>query len=162
MWGRGEFDPDRVAFGDFAAGEHDPHDPGLADEVAQGVARQGGGHEAGLEFVELAAGVAQPGHLDQRPSETQTRAGREAEQIDAARRDILAHDAGCQTKPGGFELVVQFGVDQVDLAQIGHGRVLGDARAVLDRHPHMRVALDPEPSQEADAALIRLRQPLAV
>src|SRR6185437_6116972 len=44
------------------------------------------------------------------------------------------------------------------LAQIRLGRVAADARAMLDRLAHMRVALDAEPRDKADAALGRLAE----
>ena len=48
---------------------------------------------------------------------------------------------------------MQLGVDQVDLTQIGLARVARHTRAVLDRHAQMRIALDPKPGQQANAAL---------
>src|ERR1043166_1153123 len=50
----------------LAAGKHDAHDPGLADRIAVGVPVQGRGHQAFLKIVDLDAGVAQPGNLDER------------------------------------------------------------------------------------------------
>ena len=44
------------------------------------------------------------------------------------------------------------------LAQVGLGRVARHARAVLDRLAHVRVALDAEPGQKADAVLVRLAE----
>ena len=56
-------------------------------------------------------------------------------------------------KPAAAQLVVQLGVDQVHLAQVGLGRVARHPRAMLDRHAQMRVALDAQPGQQPDAVL---------
>src|SRR5947209_3132598 len=61
-----QFDTDPVAVLDLAARQHDGHDAGLALQISGHVARQGRGHEPGLEFVQLAARIAQPGDLDDR------------------------------------------------------------------------------------------------
>ena len=62
-------------------------------------------------------------------AQVQPRAGRQAEQIEAARRDVLAHLPGRHGEAGGAQLVVQLGVDQVDLAQV---RLVG-SRATRER-----------------------------
>src|SRR5437764_15352881 len=49
-------------------------------------------------------------------------------------------------------------MDQVDLAQIGLGRVARDARAMLDGCALMRVAIDAEPRQKPDAVLVGFHQ----
>ena len=42
-------------------------------------------------------------------------------------------------------------MDEVDLAQVRLARIARDARAMLDRHALVRVALDTEPGQQTDA-----------
>ena len=49
-------------------------------------------------------------------------------------------------------------MNEMDLAEIGLGRIARDARAMLHRHAAMRVALDAETGEEADAFLGRLRE----
>src|ERR1700730_11114984 len=56
--GRRQLDLDRVARTDVAAGQHDAHDTGFADQLAVRVAPQERGGQAGLETVELLAGIA--------------------------------------------------------------------------------------------------------
>ncbi|MFN8536830.1 MAG: hypothetical protein U0232_05070 [Thermomicrobiales bacterium] len=74
----------------------------------------------------MGAGVAEAGDLDhRRVAQMEFCAGRQAEQIDAARGDVLAHLAGGQVEPARAQLVVQLGVDEVDLAQV---RLVGVAR----------------------------------
>ena len=56
-------------------------------------------HEAGLEMVHLEAGIAQACNLDRgRVAEMQDRAARQRQQIDAARRDVLAEEARRQER----------------------------------------------------------------
>src|SRR5690348_7851298 len=107
---RRQLDPDRVAFADLAALQHDPHDPGLADQVAIRIARQGRRHQPGLQLVELAARVAQAGHLNDRIlAQMEPRPGRQPEQIDSLGRDVLAHLPGGDRKPGTAQFVEQLG-----------------------------------------------------
>ena len=56
-------------------------------------------------------------------------------------------------EPRRPQLVVQLGVDQVHLAQVGLSRVARDPRAVLDRLALVGVALDAQPGQEPDAVV---------
>jgi hypothetical protein len=49
--------------------------------------------------------------------------GRQPQKIDAARRDVLAHLPGRDGEAVLPQLVVQLGMDQMDLAQIGLGGV---------------------------------------
>ena len=88
----------------------------------------------GCDPIQLSARIAQARHLDhRRVAQAQPGAGRQPQQVDAAGGDVLAHLPGHHREPGGPELLVQLGVDQVHLAQVGLVRVAGDARAVLDR-----------------------------
>src|SRR5262249_41055977 len=116
-------------------------------------------HQTGCQFVELAAGVAQPGHLDDGVgAKMQFRTGRQPQQVDAARRYVLPHQPGPDVKPGVAQLVEQLGVDQMNLAQIGHSRVGGDPRAVLYRHALVSVTLDAKPREEAELVGVGLGQ----
>ena len=49
------------------------------------------------------------------------------------------------------QLVEQLSVDQMDLTQVQLRRILADTRAMLDGLAHMRVAIDPEPREKANA-----------
>ena len=64
--------------------------------------------------------------------------------------------AGRDVEPVGAQLVVQLGVDEVDLAQVRLRRVARDARAVLDGLAGVRVAGDAEPGDERDRVHDRL------
>ena len=88
---QGKLDADPIAGTGFARGENDGHDPGLADEAALGVAVEDGLHEAGLEPVDLGTWIAQAGDLDDGAvAKMEPGAGREAEEVEAARGDVLA------------------------------------------------------------------------
>ena len=76
-------DGDRVARFDIAAGQHNAHDPGLADQTAVRVPLERRGHQALLKTVQLDARIAQSRHLDHRTvAEPKLRPRRQAEQID--------------------------------------------------------------------------------
>jgi hypothetical protein len=72
----------------------------------------------------------------------QTRAFWQLKQIDASRRNVLAHLAGAHGEPGGAQFLKQFLVNQVHLPQIRRVAEFQDAGEVLDRRAGMRVALD--------------------
>jgi len=66
-WGGGrQFDRDRIAFADFAAGQDDPMIPPEGSGCRRRAHRVAASARAAV--VELAAGVAQPGNLDDRTS----------------------------------------------------------------------------------------------
>src|SRR5215472_19190044 len=152
-----QFDADPVALAHLAALYDDPHDAGFADEVAPFFAAERRGHQPRLYPVQLAARVAQPGHLDdRRAAEMEPGAGRQSEQINAAHRDILAHLPGRDAEAGFAQFVMQFGMNEVDLAQIRLARIAFDARAVLHARAGMRVAFDAEPREQPDTLFVRL------
>ncbi|GAA2464258.1 hypothetical protein GCM10010405_55770 [Streptomyces macrosporus] len=152
-----QFDLDRVAGAHHAAGPDDAHHPGLADDVAVLVAADDLLRQARPEVLDPEAGVAQSGELhDRLAAEAQQRARGRAEQVDAAGGDVLAELPRPHVEPRPADLVEQLLVDQVHLAQVRLGGVLGDARAVLDRHPRVDVPLHPEPGEQRDAVPVRL------
>jgi hypothetical protein len=71
----------------------------------------------------------------------QPRAFREREQIEPARGDVLADFARPHVKSCRAQFIVQFGVDQMNLTEIGLCRVFSDAHQVLHRLTQMRIAL---------------------
>ena len=95
MWGRWQFDENRIAGPDLAASQDEGHDASLADERTVFISREHCGQQPWLEVVQLEAGGPQTGHFDDcRLSQSQARPGRESEQINAARDDVLAHLPG--------------------------------------------------------------------
>jgi len=142
---------DRVSGVDVTAGDDDAHDSCLADEAAAIVAREGCRHQAGPDAVELDAWIPESRHLDHGVgAQAKPGPGRQPEQVDAARGDVLPHLAGRQRESGRTELVVELGVDQVDLAEIRRLGILPQPRAVLDGRTEMSIALDTQAAQQRD------------
>ena len=134
---------DLVAGPHISIGQDYAHDAGLADQLPSVIAVQGGRHQARLDAIELGAGIAQSGDLDDcRVAQMQPRAGRELQQMDAASRDVLAHQAGRQLETGWLQLVVQLGMDQVHLPQVRLAGVARHPGAVLDRRTEVSVPFD--------------------
>ena len=65
---------------------------------------------------------------------------------------------GPHGEAGRSQVVVQLGVDQVDLAQVGLARVTGHPGAVLDRHPGVCVMLDAHPFEQRDRVVLGLAE----
>lgn len=153
---RREVNHDGVAGTDLAAGDHDPHDAGLADQAALGVAIEDGVHQAWLKVVQLLAGVSQAGNLDHSLADREPGARRQGQQIEAAGGDVLAHVARPDPEPLCDKGLVQFGVNQMDLAQVRLRRIASHARPMLDGHARMTVVLHATPRQQGDRRLFRL------
>lgn len=146
---------DGVARPHYAAGDDDRHNARFADQVAPRVAVEHCRHQAGLNVIELRAGVAQAGNFDDcRVAKSQPRAGRQAEQINPLGGDILPHLPGRKRETAPAQLVVQFGMDEVNLAKIGLMRIPGHPRAVLDGRSRMRVIFNAKPGEQPDRPLI--------
>jgi hypothetical protein len=86
----------------------------------------------------------------------QPRACGKAKQVDAACNDILSHLARrhCKTRIGQF--IVQFGMDQMHLPQIGLARIARDTGAMLHAHALMRITRDAKPGEKFDLVANRL------
>ena len=91
----GSLDDDPVAGPYGPAGVHDAHDPGPPHDGASASRVRTMLQQAVAEAVDLAARIAQPGHLDEgRCPDPQPRAGRQREQIDAGGGDVLPKISG--------------------------------------------------------------------
>ena len=153
----GQLHLDRIARPDRSTGRDDAHDPGLAHDVARRIPTDDLLQQAVLELVDLQARVAQAGDLDDGfVTEVQQRADGEAEEIDAARGDVLPEIPRSYLVARLTEFLEQLLVDQMDLAQIRLGGVLRNAGTVLDRDPRMYVPLDTESGQQGHAVPVRL------
>lgn len=125
---RRQSDQDRVGRANLAAGNDDAHNSRFADQVSRRVAIHDRRRQSRLMVVELAARIAQSGNFDHGlGAHAQASSTREREQINPARGDVFAHDAGADIEPGIPQRLDQCDVDQVDLAQIGLGRIAGHA-----------------------------------
>ena len=100
-----------------ATGDDNAHDTRLAHKVSIGIAIEHRCHQPGLDLFELEAWITQAGNLDNgMVADMQQCARREAEQVYTFRGDILAHLPCRDLVAGRTELIVQFGMNQVDLA----------------------------------------------
>lgn len=132
-----------------AAGDHHRHHAAFADHAAVGGFVEHGGHQAGGEAVDVFAGAAEAGHFDQRfVPQPQAGTAREAEQVDPAGRNVLTQLAGANAEALFRQFIEQFGMHQVDLAQVGRIGVFPLVIAVLNRAPKVGIALDPEARQQ--------------
>ena len=154
---RRQFDTDRIAGPDLAAGQHDAHDAGLADQPAV-VARPAPPPSGPAETCpagRTGCAARSPRRPPSSPMCSRVPVGSASRSMP---RVVMFSpiSPGATSKPGCAQLVVQLGVDQVHLAQVGLGRIARDARAVLHRHAHVRVAFDAEPGQQRDAGAVDL------
>jgi hypothetical protein len=142
-----EFNQDAIAGVDLSATEHNRHDASFSYEVAIAVSVQRCIHQTFLNTVQLGAWIAKTRDADDGlGADAQLRAGWKVKQIDTAGRDVLAP-----------KLVVQLGVEQVDLAQIRLSRITANARPMLNGLSAMRISLNTNTFDEPDAAPGNLR-----
>ena len=137
------FDADWVAGGHVAAGDHDRHDAGFADQAAVGVAVQHGGDQSVLESVHLRTGPPSAGEFDdRRRPKMQAGAFGEVEQVDALGQQVFADIPGGYVKTLGAQLRQKFRGQQMYLTQIGLRGITRFLIALLHRLSGVRVALD--------------------
>ena len=92
MWWRRQLNVNRVTDPDFAAVKNYAHDTGFADEISVRVALEGRLHQTWPDALELSARIAQTSHHDDcRIAQMQPGVGRQRQQIEPRRRDILTH-----------------------------------------------------------------------
>jgi hypothetical protein len=156
---RRKLDPDRRPDVHVARYKDNGHDTCFADQAAGFVVIEHRGHQTGLEFIQLRTRVAQAGYLDHRSfTQMQARPARQRQQVETARRDVLTHLASADFEADRAQLVVQLGLDQVDLPQIGLLWLARLARKMLDRTAEMRITLYAQAAQELDPILGRFTE----
>lgn len=148
---------DGVAGPNIPANQNDSHDTRLADKVSLRVPVEHCGHQPRLKPIELNTRVAQPRHFHHSlPAEPEPRSSRQPEQVDPARRDVLAKGTRRHGEPLRTQLVVEFAVDEMHLPQVGLGGITRDPRTVLNRSPQVRVTLNTQTDQKSDALNVAL------
>ena len=152
MWPRRQLEPDGVARPHHSVDPNDRHHAGLANHIALLIVPEQRSQEARLDAIELSARISQAHHFDgRRVAESQQCPSRQTEQVHAERRDVLAHLAGAHVEARRLKLIVQLGMNQMHLAQIGLARVARHSRAMPDGRSHVRVTLDSQPREQPDA-----------
>ena len=157
-----DLDADGVAGVDGAGGDDDGHD---ADTRLAGAGEKRGLHEAGPEPVELDAGCAETGELeDGRGAEMEAGGERKGEEVQVAGSDVFAELAG--DKRGGTGRVAVDGRkellrEEMDLGAIRCGWVAADEVAVPDGGTAVGVAFDAEAGEEMEDGLRELGEGMA-
>lgn len=140
-----------VARANQTAAADDCHYACLPQQLAVGRPTEACLEQTGAKPFELRTGIAQAGDLyDRNGADLEQRALRERQEIQPTRENVLTHVAGMDVEPSSVELVMQFGVNEVDLTEIRLVRVLRDAREVLDGSASMRVTFDAETFDQAN------------
>ena len=107
---RREGEADAVAGTDCAAGVDDAHDAGASGTLVVDISRTPQVLlEAGAELIDLGAGGAEAGDLDDGlGTEVEEGAGGECEEVNAGGEDVFAEVAGMEGKAPGGELGEEF------------------------------------------------------
>jgi hypothetical protein len=154
-----QLDLDRVTALDLAPEQNDAHHAGLPHETTAPIAPEHGRQEARLEPVQLRARIAQTGDLDHCfVAKLQSGTDREAEQIDPARGDILAHVARRYDEPSSRKLVVQLRMNEVDLAKVRLSWIPRYPGAMLDSRSVVGVRFHAEPGEQDNPVLRHLAE----
>lgn len=154
-----QLDAYAVMRADDSTGDDDAHDPSLADQAPVLVAVKDRLHQPRLKDVQLITGIAQSGHLNDRVgTEVQPGAAGQAEEVQAAGGDVLAHLPRCDIEAAISQLVVELGMNEVDLPQVRLCRVGPNSGAMLHGHPGVRIVVHPDTGDKVDAVRIQLAE----
>ena len=103
---------DRIAIVNDPSANDNAHDPGFPNEPHAFATLDHRLKKSFLECVDLDARTAKSPNLDDSVlSNLETRASRQAEQIDPARGDVLTEVAGQHIEPSGVDFVQKLGVN---------------------------------------------------
>ena len=148
---------DEVPRGDVSAGQHYCHDASEPHQITGIAAPKYCRLKPGMKALKLAARVPEAGHLNEcAVPELEAGAGGKSKEIDTTGSDVFAHVSGGNGQTEGEQRIVEFTMDEVDLAKVGLHWVLGHSRPMFHCDPKVRIALHPEPGQEADLTNNRL------
>ena len=89
-------------------------------------------------------------------AQAEASSGRQAKQVNALRGDVLTHLAAGYIISCRAELLVEFGMEQVDLPQVGLARITRHSGKVLNGFTQVCVSLHAQARQERDAGLVPL------
>lgn len=131
--------------------DHDSHDPRSSDDRALLISADHGGKQSRLELVDLFAGVPKAGDGEERlVANAEGRTDGQREHVKPNGGDVLAEVACGHVEACRGELIEQFGVDQVNLAQVRLGGIGGNAGSVLDGAACVSVSLDSYAGNDVD------------
>jgi len=154
-----QLDAYTVMRADGSTGDYDTHDPSLAEQLPVFVSVKNRRQQPELEVVQLTTGISQPGHFDDRVgTDMQPGTARQLEEVETPGGDVLSHLARSDVEAAIAQLVVKFGMNEVDLPQVRLSRVGPDPGAMLHGHSGMRIVVHSDTDNELDAVLIRLAE----
>ena len=137
---------DLIVDAHHSTGQYDAHHSRLTHDLSGAVAGQHGLEQAGLEAVDLPAGVPKAGYLDDGVgSDPQEGPLRQVQQVDAAGSDVFPEVAGAHLEAVLRQFVEQLRLDQVHLPQVGFRGVRLLPEHMLHGSPGMRVTVNAEP-----------------
>ena len=141
-----ELDADEVFGVDGTGGEHDCHD---ADTGMAGTGSEAGLHETGAQLVQLEAGGAQAGELnDGIGAEKKAGGDGEGEEI-----KMLGGQVFAELTRGETELVEELVGEEMDLGEVGRGGIAADQIAMADGGAAVGVTFNAEAGEEMDGGL---------
>ncbi len=147
----GQQDADRIARANRPTRDNHGHDTCLAEDSALRRAGHDLFQQVRTEGVDLPAGIAESGHLDDRVlAQAQAGSTREGDEIEVVGEDVLAELTRRDIEAGRGQFHEQLGWEEMYLAKVGLARIRRDLGAVLHGRAGVRVAHDPEPGQQSD------------
>jgi len=115
---------------------------------------EGGCHEAGMEAVHLNAGSSEASDFDDcLPADVEAGGCGQGEQIDAGGGDVFSEVAGEEGKAGRAKGFEEFGLQEMDLGEVGLSGIAPGEIAVAYVGAAVSVALDTQTGEEVDLRL---------
>jgi len=154
-----ELDLDGAVWSDGASATDDAHDACSRRLFAGGKIGEDGCHETGAEVIHLNAGSAEAGDFDD-CSRADVEAGGcgQGEQIDAGGGDVFSEIAGEEGKAGRAKGFEEFGLQEMDLGEVGLSGIAPGEVAVADGGAAVSVALHAQTGEEVDVRLRMLAE----
>ena len=142
---------DWVARANQPARSNDRHDPRFSNDLALRSAIEHGRQQARPEPFDLSAGITQSvtDSTTSAPMRSRVSRGRPSR----SRPSVVMfspRSAAVTSKPLLPQFCEELGLQEMHLTQVRLGRIDGDARAVLDRHALMGIALDATSRDDLD------------
>ena len=144
-------DIDRVCGADDSSSDDNAHDPSELHQRTMGITDQNLCEKPILKVVDLRARIAQAGYRDKSGrTDLEYRSDGQVKQLDAPGSDVLTQVTGTDIETLRGQVIEEFRVDQMHLAQVWLGRISGDSRAMLNPSTVMGITFNPEPGHQID------------